>query len=242
MHEIVNGWRRIIQAWLYPPTCVLCGDPGSEDRDLCSPCSAALPVRRRGCSRCGANLSVERDVVCGRCQQHPPFFDATFALFDYEEPVRHLIRGLKFHRRYAYGRLLGGLLAEHMASHPEHRPELIIPVPLHPVRYRERGFNQTAEIARELWRQLGIPVDAETVSRVRSTTAQAGLSADERRTNIRHAFRLVRPCPQRHVALLDDVVTTGATVNELAKLLKNSGVERVDVWCCARADRSSPGG
>lgn len=237
----MNDWRRIIQAWLYPPTCVLCGDPGSRDRDLCSACSEALPVRRHACLRCGVNLTADSDAVCGQCQQTPPFFDRTVAAFSYEEPVRHLIQGLKFHRRYAYGRVLGALLADRLAQCLARQPDCIIPVPLHTLRYRERGFNHATEIAREISRRFRLPIDLKTACRSRATQPQVGLSAEERRNNIRRAFRIMRPCPARHVAILDDVVTTGATVNDLAKLLKNHGVETVDVWACARADRCCPG-
>lgn len=159
------------------------------------------------------------------------------ACFTYEEPVRHLIRGLKFHRRYAYGRLLGALLAEKLTPRLEDLPQRIIPVPLHRGRYRERGFNHAAEIAREVSRRTGIPVDTGTAYRIRVTRPQVGLSAEQRTHNVRGAFELTAPCAVRHVAILDDVVTTGATVNELARTLKQGGAERVEVWTCARVDR-----
>lgn len=157
------------------------------------------------------------------------------AAFDYEEPVRHLIHGLKFQRRYAYGRLLGDLLAETVSTRPV-LPQCLLPVPMHSARFRERGFNHTVEIARQITRRLGIPLDCASLRRTRATRPQVGLSIRERARNVEKAFELVRPCPARHLALIDDVVTTGATVNALAKLLKKHGAERIEIWSCARAD------
>lgn len=219
---------------------MLCGDPGIDDRDLCGPCRSALPYRKHSCIRCAASLSAKSDLVCGTCLKHPPLFDTAVAAFDYEEPVRHLIHGLKFQRRYPYGRLLGGLLAD-MLTERQDLPQTLMPVPLHPARYRERGFNHTVEIAREISRRLGVPLDVRTARRTRATRAQVGLSAKERARNMKSAFELVEPCIARHVALIDDVVTTGATVNELARVLKKNGTERVEIWACARADRLSLG-
>lgn len=199
-----------------------------------------MPFQQSACTRCGADLATAEDALCGRCQRHPPHFDRTVSLFRYEEPARHLILGLKFHRRYAYGRLLGTLVAENLIRCRADLPERIVPVPLHPERFRQRGFNHAAEIAREVARHLGVPMDAEMARRTRETRPQVGLPAEERLRNVRDAFWVKAPCPLRHVAILDDVVTTGATVNELAGLLKRCGVARVDVWTCARADRASP--
>lgn len=232
----VHNWSRIIQAWLYPPTCVLCGDSGVEGRDLCAACRSALPQQARRCTRCAAALSSGCELICGHCLNRPPFFDSAVAAFDYEEPVRHLIRGLKFQARYAYGRLLGTLLAEALCERTD-LPDRLLPVPLHPARYRERGFNHTTEIAREVSRRLGVPLDLSALRRTRATLPQVGLSVAERARNVSNAFALAAPGFARHVAVIDDVITTGATVNELARLLKKNGVQRVQIWACARADR-----
>lgn len=230
----MNNWLSIIQDWLYPPTCLLCGDPGAAGRDLCRPCADALPYNRSACPRCGLALTTLQTVECGRCQRHAPAFDATRALFRYEEPVRHLIHALKFGAHYPCARLLGSLLADALRD-MEDKPALLIPVPLHPSRYRERGFNQATEIARTLSRRLRIPLDPTCCTRVRPTQPQAELAAKQRARNIRKAFGTLRAPAADHVAIVDDVVTTGATVNELAKALRNAGVSRIDVWACARA-------
>lgn len=232
---MVYEWPRIIQNLVFPPTCLLCGDPGLGDRDICRACAAALPYLDSACPVCALPLpAAAPQQPCGACQQRRPPFNRMLAVFRYEEPARHLIQGLKFNARYAHARLLGALMADHVGRLTE-PPEAIIPVPLHPSRYRERGFNQALEIARAVSGHTGIPVDHAACRRVLRTAAQTGLPARERRRNIRKAFAVVTPLPYRHVALLDDVVTTGATAGELATALRRAGAECIEVWACARA-------
>lgn len=232
----VDEWPRIIQQWLYAPTCLLCDTPGHDGMDLCPGCMDSLPYAIHACPRCAIALPAEAPPTtpCGRCQKKPPAFDAATTLFRYEEPVRHLLHALKFGHRHACARLLGEMLAARLAQLPE-RPQLIVPVPLHPKRYAERGYNQSLELARPLSKHLGIPLDTKHCRRVRPTAPQSQLTALQRRRNLRGAFQIEGKIPARHVAILDDIVTTGATVSELARALKRAGVERVDVWCCARA-------
>jgi ComF family protein len=232
--KTVNGWLNIIQNWIYPPTCLLCGDAGERWLDLCGACERQLPRIGASCERCGAALPEGAPSPCGRCLRQPPPFDSCRAAFRYEEPIRHLIHGLKFGHRYALARLLGELAAAHFRTQAE-MPELIVPVPLHPSRYRERGFNQSLEIARHLGRNLNLPLEFHALARSRATRPQAELSAKERTKNIRGAFRLERRLEARHLVILDDVVTTGATVSELARTLRKAGIERIDVWAVARA-------
>ncbi|MEN8261233.1 MAG: ComF family protein [Pseudomonadota bacterium] len=148
--------------------------------------------------------------------------------------MRRLIHDLKFHADFPCARLLGMLMAEYIVGLPR-QPECVIPVPLHPSRYRERGFNQAIEIARHVAKRTEIRLDLNACVRTRPTPPQSMLSAKERRTNLRHAFEVVKPPAVRRIALIDDVITTGATVNELATALKQTGIEHVDVWACARA-------
>jgi ComF family protein len=145
-----------------------------------------------------------------------------------------LIHTLKFHNSYKNSRLLGRLISDSLKD-KEELPELIIPVPLHPIRYQQRGFNQSLEIARTVSRQLNIPLDYSSCQRKKYTLQQSALPAKQRRKNIRNAFTTSRPINAEHIVILDDVMTTGATVNELARTLKKAGVSRVDVWVCARA-------
>jgi ComF family protein len=234
----VNKWPRIIQDWLYPPTCLLCGDPGSDGRDLCRPCAESLPYIEAACPHCALPLASPEPQLCGACQKKSPAFDSAFAPLRYEEPVRHLIQSLKFGARYPAARLLGTLLGERLHGRTD-PPEALIPVPLHAGRYRERGFNQAIEIARTVSHYLEVPLDFTACRRLRATPAQARLSAKERRRNLRQAFATRPDLDHRHVAIVDDVVTTGTTVNEVARALRRAGVEKIEVWACARAGHSS---
>ena len=188
------------------------------------------------CYRCGESFAtaITSPQLCGRCLKNPPHFDDTHAPFLYQGNVRYLITQLKFAQQYKNARLLGSLLARYIATTAE-RPEYLIPIPLHLNRYRQRGFNQSIEIARHLAKQLQIPLDLHSCIRNRDTTQQSNLPAKQRLKNIHLAFSLAKPLGLAHVAIIDDVLTTGATASALALTLKQSGVSRVDVWVCARA-------
>ena len=236
---MVYNWSSRLQALLFPPRCHLCGGAGDQGRELCPGCLADLPWLGPSCVRCALPLPAGTGP-CATCQQHPPAFDRVVAPFRYAPPLDFLVRRLKFHQDLAMARLLGQLLAEHLAARPGPAPALILPVPLHRRRLAERGYNQTLEIGRELRSALGIPLERHVVRRVKDTAAQSRLPARARRQNLRDAFRLAAPLPlnSRRLAILDDVMTTGSTVNELARLLKAAGAREVEVWVLARA----PGG
>ncbi len=151
----------------------------------------------------------------------------------YAPPVDRWILDLKFHARLPVAPLLARLLAGRLRGEP--LPTRVIPVPLHPRRLRERGFNQAVEIARPLCRDLGVALDWGAVRRVRATAHQVGADARARRRNVRGAFAAADDLRGLHVAILDDVVTTGATVGELARVLRRAGAARVEVWAVARA-------
>ncbi|MGD8498825.1 MAG: ComF family protein [Chromatiales bacterium] len=222
---------------LYPPVCLLCGAPGAGSLDICEPCRDSLPRPQRACRACGIALPAIGGGLCGRCQRRPPRYDAITVPYVYADPTDWLIQRLKFQARLAHARLLGRLLARAVEASDADRPECLIPVPLHSARLRERGFNQAAEIARHAGRVLGISLDTRSVRRSKPTEAQMGLSARGRRANVRGVFEVcgATRLAGRHVAVVDDVVTTGSTVEELARVLKRAGTARVDVWACARA-------
>jgi ComF family protein len=164
----------------------------------------------------------------------PPAYDRCYAAFRYDYPINRLLTALKFERRLAYADLLGQLTAERLADAIAARPECLIPMPLHPRRLRERGFNQALELARVIGRRAGVPLAMDCCQRIRHTPPQMGLSAQDRRRNIKGAFAALRPLPYGHVAIVDDIVTTGRSVEELAATLSKAGVERIDIWACAR--------
>lgn len=237
---MVYHWSKFIHNTLLPDTCILCGNQGHEGLDLCPGCRRDLPFNSHYCSRCALPLpaAAPPGSLCGPCQRRPSVYDLCIAPFRYEGPLPHLVTGLKFHARMNHARLLGQLLARALQRIPSQpQPQLIIPIPLHPARLRERGFNQALEIARGPARLLGIPLETRSCLRRKTTAPQSGLDLRARRRNLRQAFALSQPPDARHVVLLDDVVTTGNTVSELAKTLKRAGMQRVDVWAVARTER-----
>jgi ComF family protein len=174
--------------------------------------------------------------ICGRCQTRNPAFDATIAAFAYDEPVSSLICRLKYGGDLSAARLLGQLLAERIAAcEPQARPELIVPVPLHPRRIMKRGFNQSIEIGKVVAKQLNIPMATSLARRLRHTAAQQALTLDRRRHNVRDSFELQHAPDVRRVALIDDVMTSGATLDALADCFKQRGNYEVHCWVCARA-------
>lgn len=233
---MVYNWINIIQDCLLPPTCILCGNPGYDSRDICHSCYTHLPRNNLCCYRCGEILEppVTAPVLCGKCLSRHPAFDETYAPFIHQGAIKHLIGNLKFGANYKNARLLGMLLADHLKQTAE-RPDLILPVPLHPSRYRQRGFNQAIEIGRTVAKELRIQLDLTSCKRHRDTPHQTQLSAKKRRKNLKNAFSVIKPIHARHIAILDDVMTTGSTAHELAYVLKKAGASRVDVWVCARA-------
>lgn len=230
------NWIKIIQDFLFPPTCLMCGNQGFDSRDLCHSCYKHLPRNTQCCFQCADLLEfpTTNPVLCGRCLGKKPAFDRTYAPFIHQGAIRHLITTLKFNAQYQNARLLGLMLAEHLRQVAE-IPDCIVAVPLHKSRYRQRGFNQAIEIAAILSKQLLVPLDLTSCERYRDTPHQTRLSAKKRRKNIKNAFKLNHPLAAKHIAIVDDVMTTGSTVHELAALLKKSGVRKVDVWVCARA-------
>jgi ComF family protein len=233
----IKTLQRHVEHWLFPAACVLCGKPGANGRELCADCLGDLPYNNVACAQCASPLSVQAVAgsLCGRCQQTPPSYDRAFSAFHYTHPVAQLIHRLKFNAKLNMARLLGELMADHLHSKIQTRPELIIPVPLHRSRLRGRGFNQALEIARPVAGKLGIPIDYQSCVRARATVDQLGLTAKQRRANVKDAFSVVRPVQARHVAVMDDVMTTGHTLEEVAKVLRTAGVEQIDVWVVARA-------
>lgn len=220
---------------------------------LCPACCNALPWQLNSCPHCALQQVAMTDPAgetaasapCGFCATHPPRVKRCVAPLQYREPVDRLIAGFKFHARFADGRSLALLLADAVrhAYRDDCLPELIIPMPLHRRRWRERGYNQAMEIGRVVSSALELELSGKLVSRRRATAAQTSLtSIQARQRNVAGAFSVsasgVRTLGElHHVAIVDDVITTMATVNALAACLQQQGIERVDAWCLARAVR-----
>jgi len=227
--DLKKAWRNTANA-LLPQDCFLCAAP-SADSLLCPSCVTGLPRLAAECCPVCA-LPTPGASICGACLKQAPHFDATQAVFRYEFPIDRLIHALKYAHRLASADFLGKALAQLPAPL---RPDLILPVPLSAARLAQRGFNQALEIARPLARALGAPLEITHIHRRRDTAPQASLPWKERTKNIRHAFECEIDLAGKSVLVVDDVMTTGATLDELARTLKAHGAERVENRVLARA-------
>jgi len=213
--------------------CIACGAGASAG--LCVGCFRDLPWNDHACAQCAAPLPLLPTAVCGECARRPPPFDAAYAAFRYAWPANRLLQQFKFRGRLATGRVLALALGEYLALHRIVPPDVLVPVPLHPRRLAARGFNQAGELAGGLATQLAVPVRRGLLRRRRATPSQLGLGRGARRGNLRGAFECARPLHGRHVAVVDDVITTASTAAEIARTLKRAGAVRVDVYALARA-------
>jgi ComF family protein len=227
-------WRRGSAAlWqvIFPQRCFACAE-ASGNGVLCAACLAALPGRERPrCPVCA--LPEATGSVCGRCVVQAPPFEASIAAVDYAFPVDRLVQALKYQHRLSMTRLF----VELMAALPPPQADLVLPLPLHRRRLIARGFNQAAELARPLGRRWGIPVLLDAVERDVDTRPQALLPWQARTSNMRGAFRVTRPLGGLSIVVIDDVMTTGATLGEFARALKGAGARRVENRVLARTPR-----
>ncbi|SDG54076.1 comF family protein [Pseudomonas benzenivorans] len=234
--------RLPVYSWLKnKQSCSLCDEPADTAQRLCSSCEAELPWLRGHCRVCALPLP-DSGLVCGGCLQRPPSFDRVLAPWRYAFPIDSLITRFKHQAKWPLGRLLGELLSQHLGHAFDDglaRPDLLLPVPLADRRQRQRGFNQAALLALWLGEQLQLPAQARWLQRIGDTPAQQQLDAAARKRNLRRAFALSAESRVTglHLALVDDVLTTGATAESLARLLKKAGAARVDVYCLARTPK-----
>ena len=228
--KVDGRWRRAARL-LLPPRCLICRERGHNGADLCALCIERLPWNTAACPRC--SLPMPAADVCGDCLRRPPPVAQARAVFVYGFPLDRLVPRFKFHRDLAAGRLMAELMADALASAP--RPDAVAPVPLHVRRLRQRGYDQALELARPLAATLALPLRTDLLTRVRPTAPQSELDADRRRRNLARAFVVPTGiAPPPHVALVDDVMTTGATLHAAARALLDAGAQRVDAWVCAR--------
>jgi ComF family protein len=229
-------FRRLLsRAPALPTQCALCR--GWERERVCAACRARFVEAVPRCVRCA--LRVPDGVTqCGACLAAPPPFDTTLAALDYGHPWDGLIGRFKFHAALDLGASLAQLLAEAWRASGRPRPDWLLPVPLSPQRLRERGYNQAWEIARRLAQMLAIRAEPRLLLRLKDTPHQLALPIEQRAANVHAAFA-VEPARRaelrgRRVALVDDVMTTGATAAEIARVLRQAGASAVDVWVVAR--------
>lgn len=232
-HAVGRGklWRSAMETFataVFPQQCFACGaDSGAGV--LCRCCDAGLPGR--GVPRCPVcGIGQPHAMVCGACLSKPPAFDATWAALDYAFPLDKLVQALKYGHRLGVSRLFVDLLADG----PVPLADVVLPMPLHAGRLRTRGFNQAAELARPLARLWDVPLALDGVLRDVDTAPQVSLPWKARAANIRGAFRVVANVVGKRVVVIDDVMTTGATLAELARSLKDAGAQSVENRVVAR--------
>lgn len=210
--------------------CTLCGV--SSANDLCAGCMAELPRINCCCRQCGVPL--EHDSLCGDCLIAPPSFSRCIAPLRYEPPISHLVGSFKYQGNFNHGRILSQFLIERLQREDVASIGALIPVPLHWCRRWRRGFNQTEIIADELSRALRLPMQPRWLRKVRSGTPQRHLDAEARRKNLRDIFTCNRDVSGLHLAVIDDVVTTGATADTIARVLRAHGAASVQIWALTR--------
>ena len=228
-----------------PGACIVCGQAAGRDYGICNDCGPSLPQLGECCHRCGVELGgrLSHDACCSLCLRSPPGFDTCKAAFPYSSPISTLVAKFKFSAHFDVGYSLARTLAERFNTHYSEttRPELLLPVPLHRRRLRSRGFNQAHEICKVLSACCQVPIANNILLKTRHTQAQTAMrSATARKSNLRGTFALGNLNALKnvtHIAIVDDVVTTMATVEALAKLLLAQQQCRIDVWCLARANR-----
>ena len=233
----VNSFFRTVITFLYQSKCTLCGCSVNCERGVCDVCFASLTPVGEACPICAAPSFT---LSCASCQRHRPSFDRALAGYRYGGGIRYLVQQTKFRSdRYACRQLAAMSLNIITAQCGFRRPELLIPVPLHSDRLARRGFNQAHEIAIVFARHMDLPINAWCCQRAIATPPQSLLSSPtERRRNVRGAFVVldVNAVARRHITIVDDVMTSGATVETLATTLRQAGAASIDVWVCARAN------
>lgn len=224
---------------LYPWHCQLCQRCSVFNNGVCEQCYPFLPWRGQVCSVCGLPIKTDqhKQYVCGRCQQKRPYFDRLFAPLWYRPPISNFIVGFKYSNRWEYASLLVELFLSRLQNNANNM--LLVPMPSHPKRIRERGFNAVHELIRLLRQRVDVDYHASGIKRVIATDTQTGKSKRERQINVKNAFRLTQDIQHERIILFDDVVTTCATINEVSKCLKRQGIKHIEVWAIARTKQFS---
>ena len=231
----VNNWLTTSLSRFWLSHCLLCGSTCRPEESICKPCQEEFVTQAQACEKCALPLSHTEDLICGACQKTPPAYHSVYRYAAYEAPIDRLILQFKFQQKLVIGKKLGTLMAKDIVRRQLPLPDILLPVPLHANRLRQRGYNQALELARPVAAELKLPIDSDSCRRLKATAEQVGLSAKSRRSNLKGAFELKGNFQDKRVAVIDDVMTTGSTVHELSQQLIKAGAKRVDVWVCARA-------
>lgn len=233
---------------IYPPRCALClSSPqpaGKVSIELCRDCQSDLQLITAACFQCGIPLNhTQADQLCGECLKKKPAYDQVVSVYHYRQPLIWLIQQMKFHKKTRIANLLSQLLSRYIQRRITDKtlsiPDAIIPVPLHHKRQHQRHFNQAEELAKVISKNLQCPIDSQYIERYLISQQQSGLDAKQRKKNVKGIFRVKNKKQNKyqHIAIVDDVMSTGSTLNEVARILKKSGIMKIDVWVLARADK-----
>jgi ComF family protein len=231
---IARGLVYNFRPWLdlaSAPSCLFCS-AATEGAGCCDGCRADLPWNRIACRGCA--LPSASGALCPRCLRRPRRFDSAWSAFVLAAPIHSGLLGLKYHARFVEARVIGELMASELRNRAEPLPDLLLAVPLHWRRLVGRGYNQALLLARDIGKRLDVPVDSATLRRSGAGRDQIGQSASARRANLRGVFSASASLKGRHIALIDDVMTTGATFDELARVCRKAGAARIEVWSAAR--------
>ncbi len=225
----------ITQDLLFSRYCYICLKLRSHLFSLCRPCLEKLPYIQISCPTCGVPLLINQQF-CGQCLQTNSPIHRAHPTFIYEGVIKDQIIQLKYHNGLYLNLALARLMQHKLRNKYQEQPwpQALISVPLHSSKMRKRGYNQSLELSRALSKLINIPEQSRLVKKIKRTADQATLPLDERKKNIKGVFSVLKPLP-KHIAIIDDVMTTGETVKQLARTLKKHGAKRVDVWCLARA-------
>lgn len=224
-------WRSLLSHLSPLSLCDFCQQSHNNSYALCKKCMLLLKPMPYSCRICSLALNNSNYSLCGRCIKKKPHFDKVFCLYNYDEPIKSLLRRFKYYEGFYMQVILVELLANSLP--PNYETECLIPVPIHRHRLRQRGFNQSALLTRLLAKKINKPYSFDCCVKIKNTLPQAQLNRKNRQNNLHNSFQVFAN-NYRHITIVDDLLTTGSTVNELAKTLKNSGIQRVDVVCCAR--------
>jgi ComF family protein len=217
----------------YSP-CYLCHAHAPHGEDFCLPCLADMPWNTLACQQCALPMTDPHAMVCRQCSASPPIFDRCFASLTYARPINHLLTGYKHQKNEPIGAMLARLMVNTLSDDFRNSmfDAVVMPVPMHPSALRQRGFNQAQQLAQKVAAHLSRPLSSDLVAQ-RMHISQQGLNANERRKNLRNIFAFTPPAP-KHCLIVDDVMTTGATVTAVAEVLKQRGCDQISVLCLAR--------
>ena len=242
---MVNNWGRVVLDAVFPNYCFLCGLRTDNHHPFCEYCRGLLQPNAHACSRCALPLALSQDrlelwhqgaTLCGQCQQYPPPYHRAYVPWIYNDALSLLIQRWKFQGQTRLTPLLANLWLAQPAPPPV--PDILLPMPLHWRRQWSRGYNQSNLLCREL-RKASTDISATVFEpgltrRQKATQAQSAIDAQARKRNLQGAFTVRKPCDKLRIAVVDDVLTTGATAAAISHSLLAAGASQVDIWCLAR--------